>query len=204
MIAQLIGKLLHKEPTYVILDVGGVGYELYISLYTFAQIKALERCTLLSAMHVKSEVFTLYGFYTLAEKAWWLRLISVSSIGPKTALTILSSLAPEELHYAILDKNERLLTSIKGIGAKAAQRLILELTDQAQKLRYVVTPNTIAQNAVNSMEQDAIMALTTLGLTQKVAEKAIAAVRAQAIMPLTLEELIKKALNPFRDIDNHI
>lgn len=195
MIAQLIGKLLHKEPTYVVLDVGGVGYGLHISLYTFDQIKALDSCTLLTVMQVKSEVSTLYGFYTIEEKSWWLHLISVSSIGPKTALTILSSLAPSALHKAILSKDAQLLTSIKGVGAKAAQRLILELSDKAQKLGYIQDA-VLLQLTETKVDQDAIMALTKLGLTPKVAEKAIATVREQVCTPLTLEELIKKALQP--------
>lgn len=197
MIAQLTGTLLQKEPTYVILDVGGVGYELHISLHTFSQIKELKHLTLLTAMHVKSEVYTLYGFYTLEEKAWWLRLISISSIGPKTALTILSSLTPIELHKAILEKNTRLLTAIKGIGAKAAQRLILELADIAQKLGYAAnTTKPVFKQEENKIDEDAIIALMTLGLTQKVAERAITAVREKATASLTLEELIKKALQP--------
>ncbi len=195
MIAQLIGKLLHKEPTYIILDVGGVGYGLHISLYTFDQIKALDSCTLLTVMQVKSEASTLYGFYTLEEKLWWLHLISVSSVGPKTALTILSSLTPANLHKAILNKDAQLLTSIKGVGSKAAQRLILELSGKAQKLAYTqdaVLPQTIE----NKINQDAVMALIKLGLTQKVAENAIATVREEVSTPLTLEALIKKALQP--------
>ncbi|TSJ80738.1 MAG: Holliday junction branch migration protein RuvA [Candidatus Cardinium sp.] len=195
MIAQLIGKLLHKEPTYIILDVGGVGYGLHISLYTFDQIKGLDHCTLLTVMQVKSDALTLYGFYTLEEKSWWLYLTSVSSIGPKIALTILSSLTPAALHKAILSKDTRLLTSIKGVGAKAAQRLILELSDKAQKLDYIQDP-VLPQPTQNKVDQDAIMALTKLGLTQKVAENAIETVRAQVLSPLTLEELIKKALQP--------
>ncbi|TDG95633.1 Holliday junction branch migration protein RuvA [Cardinium endosymbiont of Culicoides punctatus] len=198
MIAQLTGTLLHKEPTSVILDVGGIGYELHISLHTFEQVKALNHATFLTAMHVKSEIYTLYGFYTMEEKAWWLRLISISSIGPKTGLTILSSLTPTELHKAILAKNTPLLTSIKGIGAKAAQRLILELADIAQKLSY--SDSTIVSTSFkqeeNKIDQDAIIALTTLGLTQKVAEKAISTVREKTTVPLTLEELIKRALQP--------
>ncbi|CAH2560136.1 Holliday junction branch migration protein RuvA [Cardinium endosymbiont of Oedothorax gibbosus] len=195
MIAQLIGKLLHKEPTYVILDVGGVGYGLHISLYTFDQIKALNSCTLLTVMQVKGETSTLYGFYTIEEKSWWFHLISVSSIGPKTALTILSSLTPSALHKAILSKDARLLTAIKGVGAKAAQRLILELSDKAQKLDYIQDV-AFPQPTENKVDQDAVMALTKLGLTPKVAEKAIATVREQVYTPLTLEELIKKALQP--------
>ncbi|WP_243018006.1 MULTISPECIES: Holliday junction branch migration protein RuvA [Candidatus Cardinium] len=195
MIAQLIGKLLHKEPTYVVLDVGGVGYELPISLYTFDQIKLLDSCTLFTVMQVKSDASTLYGFYTLEEKSWFLHLISVGSIGPKIALTILSSLTPVALHKAILSKDVRLLTSIKGVGAKAAQRLILELADKAQKL-HVMAETTLPQASNSKLDQDAIMALMKLGLTQKVAEKAITTVREEAITSLTLEELIKKALQP--------
>lgn len=195
MIAQLTGKLLHKEPTYIMVDVGGVGYGLHISLYTFDQIKALDSCTLLTIMQVKGETPTLYGFYTTEEKSWWLYLTTVSSIGPKTALTILSSLAPGVLHKAILSKDTRLLTSIKGVGAKAAQRLILELSDKAQKLDYMQDP-VLSQPTANKVDQDAIMALIQLGLTQKIAEKAIATVREQACTPLTLEALIKKALQP--------
>lgn len=195
MIAQLSGIFVHKEPTYVILDVAGVGYGLHISLYTFEAIKSLDDCTLLTLMQVKNEASSLYGFYTLEEKLWFLHLIGVTSIGPKIALTILSSLTPGGIHKAILGKDLHLLTSIKGVGAKAAQRLMLELSDKAQKfdgIQDVVLPKPIA----GKIDQDAITALTTLGLTQKLAEKAVAAVRAQVSIPLTLEELIKKALQP--------
>lgn len=194
MIAQLIGKLIYKEPTYIILDVGGVGYELHISLSTFTQIKTMDHCTLFSALFIKNEVFTLYGFYTLEEKAWWLRLVSVSGIGPKIALTILSSLSPIELHKTILHKDERMLTSIKGIGIKAAKRLILELTSKAEKLIYTETITDSKTHEENRVSQDAVTALITLGLTPKIAEKAVASVRANAITSLTLEEIIKKSL----------
>ncbi|MDD9139818.1 MAG: Holliday junction branch migration protein RuvA [Candidatus Cardinium sp.] len=196
MIVQLTGEIVYKEPTYLVLNVGGIGYGVHISLYTFTQIKAVALCTLQTVWHVKSDAHILYGFYTLEEKEWWLRLISVSSIGPKTALTILSSLTPSELHKIILDKEEKSLTAIKGIGLKAAQRLILELTDQAQKLDYVAgTTVTLPQQAEMKTDRDAITALVMLGLTQKAAEKAVLTVRsAQDITPLTLEELIKSAL----------
>ncbi|MBX9890320.1 MAG: Holliday junction branch migration protein RuvA [Amoebophilaceae bacterium] len=195
MIAHLTGKLLHKDPSYLILDVGGVGYELHISLYTFDQVKGLDSCTILTAMHVKSEVYTLYGFFTLEEKEWWLRLVSINNIGPRIALTILSSLNTKTLHQAILDKNEKLLTSIKGIGVKAAQRIILELSDKAKRLHDLVhSSKTISVQ--QQMNEDATVVLMKLGLTQKVAEKAVALVREKTIEPLTLEALIKKALQP--------
>ena len=195
MIAQLTGKLLHKDPSYLILDVGGVGYELHISLYTFDQVKGLDSCTILSAMHVKSEVYTLYGFFTLEEKEWWLSLVSINNIGPRIALTILSSLSPKILYQAILDKNEKLLTSIKGIGVKAAQRIILELSDKAERLHHLVNSSKTI-SVQQQMNEDATVVLMKLGLTQKVAEKAVALVREKNIEPLTLEALIKKALQP--------
>ena len=194
MIAQLTGKLIHKEPTYIIIDVGGVGYELHISLHTYDQIKLLDSCTILSVMHGKSDSYTLYGFYTIEEKSWWSRLISINNIGPRSALTILSSLHPNTLHQAILEKNESLLASIKGIGKKAAQRIILELSHKAKQLHYDGTPNS--SQLETTINQDAIAALTTLGIPKKVAEKAIETVRAKYAQPLTLEELVKKALHP--------
>lgn len=194
MIAQLTGKLLYKSPSYVILEVGGVGYELHISLATFADVKPLDFCTLLSTIYIKSEVVTLYGFSTLEEKAWWLRLIGVNGIGPKTALVILSSLSPIELHQTILNKQEHLLTAIKGIGLKVAQRLILELTGPANKLHSMAYTQDLALQAEAKLEQDAVMALTVLGISQKAAEKAVSVVKADRRTPLTLEELVKKAL----------
>ena len=196
MIAQLSGEIVHKEPTCVVINVGGVGYELHISLYTYEQLKALDSCTIFSVLQGKNEGNTLYGFYTQEEKAWWLRLITVNNIGPRTALTILSSLTPQELHGAILDKNEKLLSSIKGIGRKAAQRIILELETKAKQLAIGNVDHTQGTPLTSTIYHDALTALTTLGIPKKVAEKAIDSVQSTAKGPLTLEELIKKALHP--------
>jgi len=195
MIAQLTGKLLHTYPTYLILDVGGVGYEVHISLYTFEQIKALESTTLLTVMYVKSETYTLYGFSTVEEKECWLRLVSVNNIGPKIAVTILSSLSPKVLCRTILDQDEKLLTTIKGVGKKAAQRIILELKDKMGKWHELASNDYTAMGE-ERINQDAILALTKLGLTQKMAEATIAMVRQKNRGDLTLEALIKQALQP--------
>ncbi len=196
MIAQLTGKLLHKDPTLLILEVGGVGYAVHISLHTFEQIKTLDTCTILTTVQVKNDTYALYGFYTLEEKEWWLRLISITSIGAKTALTLLSSLHPNALHKAILTKDEKLLASVKGIGIKAARRIIVELNDKVAQLDCIaqstVAPDAYAQNKIDA---DAAMALVRLGLTQKNAEKAIATIQVKyPNSPLTLEELVRKGL----------
>ncbi|HLP35169.1 MAG TPA: Holliday junction branch migration protein RuvA [Amoebophilaceae bacterium] len=196
MIAQLTGKILEKDPTQLILEVGGVGYALHISLHTFDQIKTLDTCTILTILQVKNDTCVLYGFYTLEEKEWWLRLTSITSIGAKTALTLLSSLHPNALHQAILTKDEKLLSSIKGIGIKAVRRIIVELSDKVAPLNGVAqltgAPDAYPQNQIDA---DAAMALVRLGLTQKNAEKAVATTRVTyPNNPLTLEELVRKAL----------
>lgn len=196
MIAQLSGEIVHKEPTYIVINVGGIGYGLHISLYTYEQLKTLDSCTIFSVLQGKNEGNTLYGFYTQEEKAWWLRLVTVNNIGPRTALTILSSLTPQELHGAILDKNEKLLSSIKGIGKKAAQRIILELETKAKQLATSNIGNIQGTLSTSSIYHDALTALITLGIPKKVAEKAIDSVQSTTKDPLTLEELIKKALHP--------
>lgn len=196
MIAQLTGRLLQKDPTHLVLEVGGVGYGLNVSLHTFDQIKHLDDCTLLTTLQVKNDALVLYGFHTLEEKEWWLRLISIASIGAKTALTILSSLPPNGLHKAIATKDEKLLASIKGIGIKVARRIVVELSDKLGAwhgtTQAALNPDLRAQSKIDA---DAATALVRLGITQKNAEKTIASVRAKfPTQPLSLEELLRKAL----------
>src|SRR5687767_6240953 len=130
MIGYIIGNLTFKSPAYVLLECGGVGYQAFISLNTFTQIQHLERCKLHTYLHVTETAHTLYGFADELEKTLFTQLISVSGIGPSTARVALSSLSPEELQKAILQENERLIQSIKGIGPKSAKRMILELKDK--------------------------------------------------------------------------
>jgi holliday junction DNA helicase RuvA len=192
MIIHLTGNLIHKTPTSAVIDVGGVGYDVKISLYTFSAIKALKTHTLLTHQYIKGDVHTLYGFASMEEKQWFLHLINVNSVGPRTAMTILSSLSPLELEQTIVNNQVVVLKGIKGIGDKAAQRIILELKD---KLGHglSVDDNTPAMQGANLIGQEALAALMKLGISKPIAEKAIAKVRGTHV-DVSLESLIKQAL----------
>lgn len=133
MFAYLKGKFVSKTPALVIMEVQGVGYELPISLNTFSRIQSMEEGTLYTYFQVKEDAHTLFGFYDLQEKELFIQLISVSGIGASTARMMLSSLKPDELIKAIVQGNTALLESIKGIGKKSAERIILELKDKLTK-----------------------------------------------------------------------
>ena len=133
MIAYLKGKLVHKEPTHVIVEVGGIGYQASISLNTFSEIKDKEDIRLSTYLHVREDAHLLYGFASESEKVMFLNLISVNGVGPNTAMMVLSSLTADELKSAILREDAGTLQAVKGIGGKTAQRLILELKDKLRK-----------------------------------------------------------------------
>jgi holliday junction DNA helicase RuvA len=192
MIIHLTGNLIHKTPTSAVIDVGGIGYEVKISLYTFSTIKSLKTYTLLTHQYIKGDMHTLYGFANMEEKQWFLHLINVNSVGPRTAMTILSSLSPLELEQTIVNNQILVLKGIKGIGDKAAQRIILELKDKLGH-RLPVGDNTPAMQGANSIGQEALAALMKLGISKPIAEKAIAKVRGTHV-DVSLESLIKQAL----------
>ncbi|UYQ93505.1 Holliday junction branch migration protein RuvA [Chitinophaga horti] len=193
MIAYLYGKLTYKSPALVHLDVQGVGYEVLISLNTYSHIQQLESCKLLTHLNIKEDAHTLYGFFDAAERDIFLQLISVSGIGPNTARMMLSSLQPDDVRRAILMDNEKMLEGVKGIGAKTAKRVILELKDKMKKhktediLNISVTPD-------NTIPEDALNALVTLGIARNMAEQAIRKVLKQEPQLNDLEALIKKSL----------
>ncbi len=192
MIVHLTGKLINKSPTHTVIDVSGVGYDVRISLSTFSAIKPLETCTLFTHQYIKGDVHTLYGFASMEEKHWFLHLINVNSVGPRTAMTVLSSLSPIELGETIVNNQVGILKGIKGIGDKAAQRIILELKDKL-KHGLPVGDNTLAMQETNPVGQEALAALMKLGINKNVAEKAIAKVRSTHT-DVSLESLIKQAL----------
>ena len=192
MIVHLTGKLTHKTPTYLILDVGGIGYEVKISLHTFSHIKALETCTLFTHQYLKGDTHTLYGFASVEEKHWFLRLIDVNSVGPRTAMTILSSLHPRELQRTIASNQVGILKSIKGIGDKAAKRIILELKGKLTH-EHAVDSQDVEGQEQEPIEREALAALMKLGISKAIAEKAIAKVR-NTNTDMSLELLIKQAL----------
>ncbi|EMR04545.1 Holliday junction branch migration protein RuvA [Cesiribacter andamanensis] len=195
MIAYLNGRLVHKDPTHVLLEVNGIGYEVKISLNTYAALKDREQCKLLTWLHIKEDAHTLYGFQDGAEKRLFLHLISVSGVGPGTALMMLSSLKPAEIESAIIHDDARTLSAVKGIGAKTAQRLILELRDKVLK-GEVVSPSTASLSPAshNTTRQEALSALVTLGINRAAAEKNLDSILKQHGTTLSLEELIKLAL----------
>src|ERR1019366_5248941 len=137
MIAYLSGKFSYKNPTVVYVDVQGVGYEVNISLNTYSHIQKLNEGKLYTYLQIKEDSHTLYGFFDAMEKEMFVMLISVSGIGAATARMMLSHLKPEEINKAILQNNVPLLESVKGIGRKTAERLVLELRDKISKLSSI-------------------------------------------------------------------
>jgi Holliday junction DNA helicase RuvA len=191
MYAYIDGKLAFKNPAYVVIDAGGVGYHINISLNTFSQIGDAERCRLYVWLHVKEDAHTLYGFYDEGEKRLFLHLISVSGIGPNTGRMMLSSITPNEIQAAIVQGNVTQIQRIKGIGPKSAQRVILELQD---KLRKDGPDTLISMPATNTVKDEALSALVMLGFARAAAEKVIDAELKCNSENLTVEQLIKFAL----------
>jgi Holliday junction DNA helicase RuvA len=190
MIAFLKGNFVNKTPAAVYVDVNGVGYEVHISLNTYSKIQNLEGGTLFTHLLIREDAHTLFGFYEASEKEIFLHLISVSGIGATTARVMLSYMKPEELIQAIVQGNARLLESIKGIGRKTAERIVLELKD---KLGKVVTEVNISAPVGNSLQADALNALIALGINRQAAEQAVQKALKQHA-PGNVEELIKKSL----------
>ncbi|HEY6902255.1 MAG TPA: Holliday junction branch migration protein RuvA [Puia sp.] len=192
MIAFLRGTFAYKSPALVHMEVGGVGYELQISLNTYSHIEALDKGLLLTYLHIREDAHILYGFFDKAEKDLFILLLSVSGVGASTARMMLSSMKPEEISRAILQGNARQLESIKGIGKKSAERIILELRDKLGKIPTDIT--NISPLTSNTLEQDALNALITLGIARPAAENAIKKVIHEVAGTDKVEDLIKKAL----------
>ena len=191
MYAYLAGKYTFKSPAQVHLDVNGVGYEVQISLNTFSAIQTLDAGKLYIYQQIKEDAHTLFGFYDKTEKEIFVQLIGVSGVGAATARMMLSTLKAEEVRMAILTGNVKLLESIKGIGKKTAERIVLELKDKLNKESKDTEINTVTFNRI---DQDAQIALTALGISRIQAEQTIQKVMRQEPEIDNLEELIKKVL----------
>jgi Holliday junction DNA helicase RuvA len=188
MIAQLNGKLIEKNPTELVIDCGGVGYDVKISLNTYTTIGTSEAIRVFTKLIVREDAQILYGFATKEEREMFNYLISVSGIGPNIAMVMLSSMVPEEIAYAIQTEDVVTIQGIKGIGAKTAQRVILDLKGKVMKIAGGIE-NSGASNNTNRF--DALTALVSLGFDKKAAEKAIDKVDTG---DLAVEILIKEAL----------
>ncbi len=185
------GKLAFKAPTHVVLDVGGIGYHIHISLTTYSQIKDQELCKLYISFQVREDSQTLYGFATEGERQLFNHLISVSGIGPNTGRMMLSSITPEEIQSAIINGQVQVIQKIKGIGPKSAQRVILELQDKLKKQGPdTLIPLPIAKQSV---PEEALGALVMLGFGKPQAEKVLNSLVASE-PEQTVEQLIKAAL----------
>ncbi|MFZ9661430.1 MAG: Holliday junction branch migration protein RuvA [Chitinophagaceae bacterium] len=190
MIAYLQGKFTHKTPTVVFVDVQGVGYEVNISLNTYGAIQDKEQGSLYTYLQIKEDAHILYGFSDLGEKSMFLKLIGISGVGASTARMMLSSMKHEEVAQAIAQGNSGLLESIKGIGKKTAERIVLELKDKLSKTDHNISNSTFIHN---TLEQDALNALMSLGISRVASENAVKKVIA-GHEKINLEQLIKKAL----------
>jgi len=187
MIAHLRGKLISKHPNQAIVEVAGVGYEVNISIPTFSALPSLgAEVAVFVHTHVREDALSLFGFLSSDEKELFEKLISVSGIGPKLAITILSGMATDAMIAAIKGNNIAALTRIPGIGRKTAERMVLELRD---KLEAFGVPATAA---VSPVEEDVISALVNLGYQRPLAEKALARLGARA--GESFDGLFRKAL----------
>ena len=191
MIAYVEGKFSSKSPAQVFVDVHGIGYEVNISLHTYSAIQDLTEGRLFTHLQVKEDSHTLFGFFEREEKEVFLQLTSVSGVGAATARMMLSSMKPDEVISAISQGNTRLIESVKGIGKKTAERLILELRDKVGK-QSVASISPVPLN--NTLAQDAFYALMALGISKVQAEQAINKVLKLEPETKHLEEIIKKAL----------
>lgn len=190
MYAYISGKLTFKNPAYVVVEAGGVGYHINISLHTFSQLEH-ESIKLFTWLHVKEDAHTLYGFAEEGERRLFLHLISISGIGPNTARMMLSSITPDEIQAAIVNGDVSLIQRIKGIGPKSAQRIVLELQDKLRK----EGPDTLTRVVVSkTVKDEALTALVTLGFARNAAEKVIDQELKRTSDELTVEQLIKFAL----------
>ena len=194
MIAFVKGRLAHKEATHVIIETNGLGYEVFISLATYSKIKDEESCMLYTHFHVKEDSQALYGFLSMADKNNFLDLISISGIGPSTAMIMQSSLSTNEIKAAIVNEDVRTIQQIKGIGAKTAQRVVLELKDKLKKEGFSAENEQIPGDFDNNLRAEALSALVMLGINRNTAQKSIETVLRNSENSITLEELIKRAL----------
>ena len=191
MIHHLKGQLIEKNPTHIVIDCNGVGYFIHISLHTFSLLSsASEAISIFTHLQVKEDSQTLFGFMEKSERELFRLLISVSGVGASTARTMLSSIEPRQIMEAIASGDSAKVQSIKGIGAKTAQRIILDLKD---KILKVFGEGEVFVSQSNTNKEEALSALETLGFARKPAEKVIDRIMKETTEP-TVETIIKLAL----------
>ena len=196
MIAFLHGTLVEKTPSLVILDVHGVGYEVFISLSTYDRLPATgTACRLLTYHHIREDTQILFGFLQAEEKGMFERLIGVNGIGPKLALSVLSGLTVAELSLAIAENNIKRISSVHGVGKKTAERIVVELRDKIDPLESFAGYTAGGGDPRNAMLRDAVLALGSLGFPQEQARKMVQSALDAAPSITDTETLLRKALN---------
>ncbi len=190
MITHIKGKLVEKTPTYVVIDCNGIGYKLHISLQTYSNVKE-ENCFLFTHLSVKEDSHTLYGFSDEQERTLFRNLISVSGVGPSTAQVVLSTFSPQETCKYIISADVAALQSVKGIGGKTAQRIIIDLKDKLGK--GITTDIPLYQN--NDLRNQALSALVALGFNKKLAEQKVDKILRDSSEEISVEALVKSALS---------
>jgi len=192
MITHIYGKLVEKTPTYVVVDVNGVGYKIKISLQTFSAIDG-ELCKLYTHLSIKEDSNTLFGFFEESERHLFRNLISVSGVGPSTAQVILSTYSPHEIIQHITSADVKAVQSVKGIGAKTAQRIIIDLKDKVAK--GMPSSDLLFDVIDNTIKEEALSALQSLGFAKKGAESKIDKVLRSNPEIVTVEDLVRTALS---------
>ncbi len=190
MITHIQGRLVEKNPTDVVIDCNGVGYFINISLHTFSELPASENVKLFTHLLIREDAHTLFGFSSVTEREIFKLLISVSGVGASIARTMLSSLAPDQVLDAIATNDIATIQSIKGIGAKTAQRVVLDLKD---KILKVYGLSSISAGTSNTNKNEALSALETLGFVRKQAERVVDATLKDHPQA-SVEMIIKQAL----------
>lgn len=190
MITHIQGRLVEKNPTDVVIDCNGVGYFINVSLYTFSHIPTSENVKLFTHLQVRDDAHVLYGFSSIVEREIFRLLISVSGVGASIARTMLSSLDPEQVKEAIASNDIATIQSVKGIGSKTAQRVVLDLKDKILKVYGLEDVSTVSSN---TNKNEALSALETLGFARKQAEKVCDKIYAQD-PDASVETIIKLAL----------
>jgi Holliday junction DNA helicase RuvA len=191
MITYLKGKLIEKTPTNAIIECNGIGYFLNISLNTFSKIPDKENVLLYTHLSIREDAHTLFGFIDKLEREIFKLLISVSGVGPSIARTMLSSMTSEQIQQAIATEDIPTIQSVKGIGAKTAQRVIIDLKDKILKT-YIISEESI-DTSYNTIKEEALSALEVLGYTKRQVDKLIQKIM-QETPSISLESLIKQAL----------
>lgn len=195
MIAHLYGKILAKSPEEVVVDVGGVGYRVFCPLSTFYALPDVGHETRLHVhTHVRDSAIDLFGFSTADELALFKRLITVSGIGPKLGLNVLSGIGPQDFVEAVVHEDLARLTAAPGVGKKTAERMVLELRDKLTRIKWATARMDQARPAGGAEYDDALSALVNLGYSSQAAKKALDRVMPEAGVDIAIEELLRRAL----------